>query len=270
MGVLNLTAFKPIAGTLGDAGQISNGFTAVEAAVNAIDNTNFAAGRIFDPAKLMQNAAIDGDALVWDNTLTKWVPASTLAAGRPRAPRVVTSTMAGGPPASPVDGDIWIALAVFTANIAWAFRYNAGSGSTSKWEFIGGSAWKFSQGNANAVVNTGNAAGGAFFFYGGQSAILVPRAGDYLITGSMDISSAASAAAGDVVTVAISQGAIVAGTGTTSSSVAGANRTMSLPIDFRSDNNVAGNYAGAGVTTPDNTVWKFVQINLDIVPIRIA
>src|SRR4051812_34990772 len=76
-----------------------NNYAAVQAAVNALIG-------------VFSNGVLDGDPMVWDGTLSKWVAASTLAAGRPRAPRVVTSAFSGGPPASPVDGDVWIATAV--------------------------------------------------------------------------------------------------------------------------------------------------------------
>lgn len=102
-----------------------NNYAAIQAAVNAL-------------IALFSNGSVDGDPMVWDGTLSKWVAASTLAAGRPRAPRVVTSAMSGGPPSSPVDQDIWIATGVDANGTRWQFQYNAGSASASKWEFIGG------------------------------------------------------------------------------------------------------------------------------------
>jgi hypothetical protein len=69
---------------------------------------------------------------------TNWAAAITTN------PRVTTSLFSAGPPASPVDGDEWIALAVDTGNLSttngtvWRFRYNASSGSSYKWEFLGG------------------------------------------------------------------------------------------------------------------------------------
>jgi hypothetical protein len=41
-------------------------------------------------------------------------------------------------PTSPADGNIFIYLADATNGVNWAFKYNAGSASTYKWEFIGG------------------------------------------------------------------------------------------------------------------------------------
>lgn len=92
-------------------------------------------------------------------------------------PKVTASAMSGGPPASPNDGDIWIATAVDTNGAAWQFRYNAGSASTYKWEFIGGpDSWAF--------VDTGESSTTTSAWVNlttdGPS-VTVARAGDYLV-----------------------------------------------------------------------------------------
>lgn len=74
MTVLVIDSYKPVSGTAGDAVQIANGFQAIEDAVNAIDNNNFAAGKIFDPGKIMQDGATAGQALVWNSGTSKWAP----------------------------------------------------------------------------------------------------------------------------------------------------------------------------------------------------
>lgn len=51
---------------------------------------------------------------------------------------ITTSSLAGGPPASPHDQDIWIATAVDANGTRWAFQYNLQSTNASKWEFFGG------------------------------------------------------------------------------------------------------------------------------------
>jgi hypothetical protein len=81
MGVIDLSAYKPTAATLGDANQIRNGFTALETLLNGnVDNNNFGAGKIFDPLKLMQDGATAGQALVWSAAANGgtggWVPGS--------------------------------------------------------------------------------------------------------------------------------------------------------------------------------------------------
>ena len=75
MGVINLAPYKPVPGTVGDANAIANAFTTLEAVLNGgIDNNNFAAGKIFDPAKLMQNGATALQVLAWDTGTATWKP----------------------------------------------------------------------------------------------------------------------------------------------------------------------------------------------------
>lgn len=140
MAVLDLSAYKPVPATLGDANQIANGFQAVVNCINALDNNNFGAGKIFDPLKLMQDGATAGQALVWSAAANGgsggWVPGNAGGLGG----AVTVSAMAGGPPGSPADKDVWVATAVDAIGTRWIFQYNAGSGSAFKWEFVGGSA----------------------------------------------------------------------------------------------------------------------------------
>ena len=79
MGVINLAPYKPVPGTVGDANAIANAFTTLEATLNGgIDNNNFAGGKIFDPAKLMQSGATALQVLAWDTGTATWKP-TTLA-----------------------------------------------------------------------------------------------------------------------------------------------------------------------------------------------
>lgn len=77
MPVVDLSAYKPVPATLGDANQIANGMQAIQTALNGLDNNNFAAGLIFDPAKLMQDAATKGQGLSWNGAA--WVPAGNIS-----------------------------------------------------------------------------------------------------------------------------------------------------------------------------------------------
>jgi hypothetical protein len=122
------------------ASNLRTNYTSIQGAVNSLIG-------ILDDGN-----SIDGDALVWDATLNKWSAASRLAAGRPRPPRITTSTIAGGPPASPLDGDIWIATAIDALGARWQFQYNAGSGSAYKWEFIGGTPARTSGCSVNTTA----------------------------------------------------------------------------------------------------------------------
>lgn len=80
------------------------------------------------------------------------------------------------PPATPLDGQLWTFPADAANGIEWVFRYNAGSASASKWEFVGGPALVASA--------TGN------FTFPGSGAwnqitppdLVVPRTGEYLVS----------------------------------------------------------------------------------------
>jgi PKD repeat protein len=79
-------------------------------------------------------------------------------------------------PGSPVDGQEAILVDSTSApTYRWRFRYNAGSSSTFKWEFIGGGAisnylgTQQAVGSASTWVDLGT----------GQPIVTVPRAGDY-------------------------------------------------------------------------------------------
>lgn len=140
MGLLVLTPYKPQPATPGDANQVANGFTAIEAVVNAITQANMGAGN-----------------------------------------KTTASAMSGGPPASPTDGDIWIALNVDANGTVWQFRYNAGSASSLKWEFIGGPS-VMSIASPNVVVNAAPQVGATGYFY--STSYTTVRAGDYEVSGS--------------------------------------------------------------------------------------
>lgn len=120
---------------------------------------------------------LDGEVPVWDATNGGWERSSVkhpqwtqadMAAGN----KITTSTLAGGPPGAPADKDIWIATAVDAVGGRWVFQYNAGSASSFKWEFVGGSAVVGSGGNVSTAST-------AFVDITGAPTFLVPRAGDY-------------------------------------------------------------------------------------------
>lgn len=67
-------------------------------------------------------------------------------------PKITTSTLAGGPPGGPADGDIWIATAVDTLGTRWMFQYDAAWASdASKWKFVGGPPVETSVGSVTIV-----------------------------------------------------------------------------------------------------------------------
>jgi hypothetical protein len=168
-------ALNSISGEIA-ASPLNSDYAAIQTAVNAL-------------IAILSNGVLDGDPMVWDGVNAKWIAASTLAAGRPRAPRVVTSTMAGGPPASPVDQDIWVATAVDANGTRWAFQYNAGSASTFKWEFIGGPP-------VRSLVDTDESSvtvGAWFDLATVGPTVALARAGDYLTDFGADLYNSTNA-----------------------------------------------------------------------------
>lgn len=97
-------------------------------------------------------------------------------------PKVTTSALSAGPPASPVDKDIWIATDVNGNGdgTRWQFQYNAGSASPYKWEFIGGPDMRGFDDATHA------ASASPSFTYSALAAptITVPRAGEYDVSSS--------------------------------------------------------------------------------------
>jgi hypothetical protein len=117
-----------------------------------------------------------GGAAVWSS-----IAAADIGGGY--APNKITvSTLAGGPPASPSDADIWIATGITAGGVRWAFQYNASSASAYKWEFIGGPPIYLSA-VPGAVINTQTQVGATGYYYAVASAYTTVRAGDYIVDG---------------------------------------------------------------------------------------
>jgi hypothetical protein len=95
---------------------------------------------------------------------------------------ITTDALSATPPGSPVDGQLW-ALPL-TGGGVWLFRYNAGSASTYKWEFVGGPPL------VSAVSTTESVAGDGGWHAGPTDgpSVQVPRAGEYLPSASAMLS----------------------------------------------------------------------------------
>jgi Collagen triple helix repeat (20 copies) len=92
------------------------------------------------------------------------------------------------PPPSPNDGDIWVLPIDATNGIMWRFRYNASSASPYKWEFIGGAPLVIYIVTTESTTTTGSFIDLATV----GPAFTAPRAGDYLMGGSVDMYHTAS------------------------------------------------------------------------------
>lgn len=68
-----ITLTLPVTGTIVTAGLHSSNYGTIQTVINGgLDNNNFATGKIFDPSKLMQDAATNGQGLVWNGS--QWAP----------------------------------------------------------------------------------------------------------------------------------------------------------------------------------------------------
>jgi hypothetical protein len=121
----------------------------------------------------------DGDIVVKDGIAYLCVGGPTAVAPDP-APWGLASTAAGygtSLPASPVDGQEHVLVdSVSNPTYQWRFRYNAGSSSAYKWEYIGGTP-------RAAEVNTQVLVSSSTFVDPSDTAgpsFTIPRSGEYL------------------------------------------------------------------------------------------
>jgi hypothetical protein len=138
--------YRPAPNDPEDVTQIMADFDAIVNVLNGgIKNDNIAADAAIGATKV---AAIPGSQIVFSRGTT--------------------------PPASPQDGDLWQCVADAAAGVNWLFRYNAGSASAYKWEYIGGVPIRAFQGandNTNSTTYTALATPGP--------SVAIPRPGDY-------------------------------------------------------------------------------------------
>lgn len=157
------------------------GFNAAMAAIQAALSS-----RLSTPAGIAA-----GEVPIWDGST--WVRSSNSSlrinnAGQ-ALPKVTAGTISAGPPASPTDGDIWIAHDVDAKGTVWQFRYNGASASAYKWEFIGGPLLPFPVNDPNNAMSSQTDTGvnngvGWRVYVAFASSVSAPRSGDYLITAS--------------------------------------------------------------------------------------
>lgn len=103
------------------------------------------------------------------------------------------------PPANPQDGDL-VALQVDATNgVLWVFRYNAGSSSGFKWEFIGGSPLSHEIPAAESTVSTNYVDLATV-----GPTVTLPRSGDYDVSFGAHLLDASNA--GNILLAAIKRG----------------------------------------------------------------
>lgn len=134
--------------------------------------TNLTGTYLLRPAA---NTVPQGTTYFATDTLGTWLSdgvAWTLV--NQRAPMIVSATMSAAPFTTPYDGqEITLTDSLTSPTYDWRFRYNAGSGSTYKWEFVGGAPQGAYLAASAALVVGWNP---------GQPSIVVARAGEYLVS----------------------------------------------------------------------------------------
>jgi hypothetical protein len=177
---LDTNLYRSSAGILKTDGQMQavNGF---QASSGSLELTLGSLYLYSNTAKIFLGAASDTNlyraaAAVLKTDGALQVGTSTLTGG---VVKTTTSAYSAGPPASPGDGDIWIATAVGVNGERWTFQYNAGSASAYKWEFLGGSDVEVEDDGTVTALSTTYVLGTAGT--GSPQSLTLARGGDYLV-----------------------------------------------------------------------------------------
>ena len=103
-------------------------------------------------------------------------------------------------PASPNDGDTCTLVDSLSApTFSWELRYVAAK-SSNKWVCVGGSPW-FGSANPGAVFNTLTQVAATGYYYTAGMYLAVPVAGDYNVSGTLQIGANGGAAGNWIVGV---------------------------------------------------------------------
>jgi len=190
-------------------------------------------------------------SVVPDPALQDWVPMFNLA---PQQFAYGTSL-----PASPTDGQMAILVdSITNPSYQWMFRYNAGSSSAYKWEFVGGTPRQIRY-DANQNV-------AAVATYTGLNPILnVTRAGEYLMTISTRVSSPTPSQIYFGVTT---DGTTLFGSWSGSGIVSAATGDVLLTGTNLFQALAVGNLSFMGWTNIANTTFRVVL--LAILPVRVS
>jgi hypothetical protein len=184
---------------------------------------------------------------------TYWTPIGSAVP----TPQVTYGTT---PPASPNDGDRWIFPADATNGVTWAFRYNAGSASSYRWEFVGGPPMY-----AMLLATEAIAAANAWTDCATVGPrITVPRAGDYIPS----YSAVCSPPTSGIIQLGVAVGATTPGLGIRSDAAV-ANGVTSMtgtdpPMTLASGADLRVRYYAAA--TSFNFLWR----RLFLLPVRVS
>jgi hypothetical protein len=103
-------------------------------------------------------------------------------------------------PASPVDGQEAVLVdSITNPSYQWRFRYNAGSTSPYKWEFVGGAPLRQTPSGPTVINGLGTQIGASGFYYSPGMQLSLPRAGDWQVDASITFNTNGAAASATVV-----------------------------------------------------------------------
>lgn len=164
------------------------------------------------------------------------------------------------PPASPVEGQLWLLPADASKGVMWMLRYRSGSASTYKWEFVGGTPLYLE-------VLTNDALGSSGTWVVDTNVLTAPRAGEYRV--SFGYYCAASGAStiycGVLVSGATTPGSATQTGATVSQSGVTANGAkLEIPLTLAASDTVHLAYNGSAAT---NTVGNR---HITLRPIRLS
>lgn len=119
-----------------------------------------------DETTLLPRNPLDGDFPVWDRASQRWVPSSQ------HAPSTVVTSL----PSSPIDGQEVYYAADAGSGVIWHLRYRAASGSSFKWEYVGGPPL-----HASVLADESTASTSYVALTTAGPSITLPLQGDYLV-----------------------------------------------------------------------------------------
>jgi hypothetical protein len=180
-----------------------------------------------------------------------------------KPPRITTSPLSGGPPASPDDGDIWIATGVDATGSRWQFQYDAAESTAYKWKFIGGPPAFILNGGgiANTVANV-------FQERVTATRIVVARAGTYIAEAGGMVSQGVANTRAD-----LGPGTVSSGAAMVANAAAGMNAGSLAVLTGSAITTVAAGETfnvmmRTGDATPGNCVWYDIQLR--VTPVKVA
>lgn len=168
-------------------------------------------------------------------------------------------------PASPTDGQIIVYTADATNGVQWMLRYNAGSASAYKWEFIGGPvAWV-----RDAASSTTTSTSYTDLAAGAMTGLVHPLAGDYDLTFGCGFQQMPVAALAAWASVSVGGAAATDADGVQVFPFSGGNHVGSVHRVIRKTAITAGTTSRLKHRVT-GSIGTFAERYLGIIPVRVA